>query len=222
MQQKKGKTVEEVYKEIKKMIYYNMLAPGQKLYYQDLAKRLSISTTPVIQALKRLERSNLVRHEPNKGYFVGEINETEARELFQAREALETYAISLLIQNLSGKNMDSIGKAFEEYNKATSPEYKRIRMLKDAQFHLSIVDCAGNKLIYNLLKEIFEQIYLRYKPEYLWGERIKEAAIEHRAIIKSLEKGNVKEITGLIKTHIRNGLAHIIRYLHTDDYISIE
>jgi DNA-binding GntR family transcriptional regulator len=91
---------EDVYLKIKAMIYNNELAPGQKLIYQALAKKLNLSMTPVIQALNRLEHSNLVRHEPNRGYFVGEMHETECRELYQAREALETYIIPFAIQKL--------------------------------------------------------------------------------------------------------------------------
>ena len=147
----KGKTVEDVYDEIKRMIYYNMLAPGQKLIYRDIAERLKTSITPVVQALRALERSNFVRHEANKGYFVAEITETEARELFQAREALEIYSIYLIIENLDLKKLDAIREAFRDYKGAMAPEHRRILMLKDAQFHLQIVKCSGHSVIYGLL-----------------------------------------------------------------------
>lgn len=210
---KKGKTVEEVYREIKKMIYYNDLAPGQKLIYQGLANKLNTSTTPVVQALKRLERSKFVRYEPNKGYFVGEITETEAKELYQCREALEIYAIPMIIQNLTAEKLDSVRGAFKEYNKATPPGQRRILMIRDAQFHLKIIEYAGNSVIYSILEDLFERIYLRYRPEYLWEDRIKEATMEHRAILKSLGEGDSKRTSSIIKKHIRKGMDHIIRNL---------
>ncbi len=212
---KKGKTVEEVYDEIKKMIYYNMLAPGQKLIYRDIAERLKTSITPVVQALKGLERSNFVRHEPNKGYFVAEITETEARELFQAREALELYSISLIIENLDLKKLDAIRKAFRDYKGAMAPEHRRILMLKDAQFHLKIVECSGHNVIYGLLEHIFEQITLKYRPEYLWEDRVKQVAKEHGAILKSLGEGDIKKTTKLLRTHIQKGREHIVRSLQS-------
>jgi DNA-binding GntR family transcriptional regulator len=212
---KKGKTVAEVYDEIKKMIYYNMLAPGQKLIYNDIAKRLKTSITPVVQALKALERSNFVRHEPNKGYFVEEITETEARELFQAREALEIYSISLIIENLDLKKLDSIREAFRDYKGAMEPEQRRMLMLNDAKFHLKIVECSGNKVIYGLLEHIFEQITLKYRPEYMWEERIKEVAKEHAAILKSLGEGDIKKTIDLLRAHIGKGREHIVRSLQT-------
>lgn len=210
---KKGKSVEDVYQELKRLLYSNMLAPGQKLVYQDLANRLNTSTTPVVQALRGLERSNLVRYEANKGYFVGEISESEAKELFEAREALETYAIPFVIGKLNKRKLESIRRAFEEYSRAMSPEQRRIRMIKDAQFHLKIVEVAGNRVIYGLLEDICERIYLRYKPEYLWEERIKEAAQEHEGIVVSLEQGDVRRAKSLIRRNIRHGMAYIIRHL---------
>jgi hypothetical protein len=80
--------------------------------------RLKISATPVIQALKRLETSRIVNYIPNKGYFVGEITEIEARQLYHAREALETYIIPAVIQNLTPEKLDDIRKTFKKYEKA--------------------------------------------------------------------------------------------------------
>jgi len=213
---KKGKTVEEVCQEIKKLVYYNVLAPGQKVFYQDLAKRLNVSVTPVVQALRVLEHSNLVRYESNKGYFVGEITETEAKELYQAREALETYAIPLIIKNLTKEKLESMRRIFTESTKAVTPENRGMLLLKDAQFHLRLVEYSGNQVIYNLLNDVFEQIYLRYRPEYLGKGRIIESDLEHRALLKSLDKGNATEATALIKDHIWKGMDGIIRNIPTD------
>ena len=208
---KKGKTVAEVCQEIKKLVYYNVLAPGQKVFYQDLAKRLNVSVTPVVQALKVLEHSNLVRYESNKGYFVGEITETEAKELYQAREALETYAIPLIIENLTKEKLESMRRAFTEHSPAVTPESRGMLLLKDVQFHLRLVEYSGNQVIYNLLNDVFEQIYLRYRPEYLGKGRIRESDLEHRAILKSLDRGDAAEAIRLVKDHIWKGMDGIIR-----------
>ena len=86
-------------------------------------------------------------------------------------------------------------------------------MIKDAQFHLKIVEVAGNNVIYGLLEDVFERLYLRYKPEYLWEERIKEAAKEHEGIVVSLEQGDVRRTKTFIRKNIRHGMAYIIRHL---------
>ena len=97
----KGVAIEEAYQRIKEMLYLNQLAPGQKIHSNDMSRRLNISVTPVIQALNRLEASGLVEYVPNKGYFLGEITEQEAQELYEAREALEIYLIPKVVENIT-------------------------------------------------------------------------------------------------------------------------
>lgn len=203
--------VEEVYQEIKKMLYRHTLVPGQKLGYQDLARKLGVSITPVIQALKGLERQSFVQYEANRGYFVGEITESEARELFEARLVLETYSIPFAIKNWNEEKTKALKKAYDEHVISTMPEKRRILLLmKDAQFHLKIVEYAGNRVIYNLLNDVLEHLYLRYRPEYLLEERTKVAAEEHRQILEALEKADENEVICLVKEHIKNGMEHIL------------
>jgi len=204
-----GITIDDAYQKIKEMIYYNQLAPGQKLIYHDLAKRLNKSTTPVIQALNRLETARLVTYVPNKGYFVGEITETEAIQLYQAREALEIYIIKMIIQNPTSKMLDDIREAFKKYQGAD----RRTLILLDAQFHLKIAEYAQNDVIHQLLKDIFERIYLKYRPEYLDNNRGKEVVKEHREILKALRKRNEDEAITMTKRHIKAGLAYILQSL---------
>jgi len=203
--------VEQVYQQIKTMMYRHMLAPGQKLGYQDLARKLNVSVTPVIQALKGLERQGFVRYEPNRGYFVGEITETEAKELFEARIALETYSIPFVIENWNKEKAKALKEAYDEHLLSTKPENRRIFLLiRDAQFHLKLVECAGNRVVYSLLTDVLEHIYLRYRPEYLLAGRSKEAAREHRDILRALESGDESGTISLVKQHIKNGSEHVL------------
>lgn len=52
--------VEKAYQQIKLMLLNDELVAGQKLRYQDIAKRLEMSQTPVNLALVRLENEGLV------------------------------------------------------------------------------------------------------------------------------------------------------------------
>jgi len=211
---KKGMATQEAYERIKKLISVNELVPGQKLIYDDMAKKLNMGVTPVIQALNRLESSNLVKYVPNKGYFVGEITETEVRQLYQAREALEVSVVPAVIQNFNSRKMDEIRQIFRKRRDAKRP--RREVILEDTLFHLTIVRCADNDVIYNLLEYVFEQVYLKYRPEYLTDDRIKVLIKEHRAFLDSLMKGNVEETMILVKEHIRSGMEYIIQSIQLD------
>jgi len=214
--------VDVAFKRIKEMMYHHEIVPGQKLLYQELAKKLNMSITPIIQALNRLQLLNIVYSERNKGYYVGEADPVEARELFIAREALETFLVPAIIKNLTDEKLDIIEKAMDEHVKALSaPQYRRSLMIKDTNFHLQMIEFAGNKVIHNLCKLIFEQIYLKYRPEYMRDQRLKEAAGEHKMILMALRERDVKKTRRLIKQHIKRGSEHIVGGLWQDKDIGI-
>jgi len=212
--------VDVAFRKIKEMMYHHEIVPGQKLIYQELAKKLNMSITPIVQALNRLQLLNIVYSEHNKGYYVGETDAVEAKELFIAREALETFIVPSIIKNLTDKKLSAIEKAMKEHTKGVSvPQYRRMLMIKDTDFHLRIVECAENKIIYNICKLILEQIYLKYRPEYMREPRLKEAAEEHNMILESLKKRDVRKARRLIKQHIKKGREHIVGSLLEDKSI---
>jgi DNA-binding GntR family transcriptional regulator len=209
--------VDVAFIKIKEMMYNHELVPGQKLLYQELAKKLNMSITPVIQALNRLQFLHIVYSEHNKGYYVGETNPLEAKELFMAREALETYLVPIVIQNLTDKKLNAIEKAMKAHFKALSvPQYRRHLTIIDTNFHLKIIECAEIKVIHNMCKLIFEQIYLKYRPEYMREERLKEATEEHKRLFEALKDRDVKKTRYLIKQHIANGSKHVVGSLWED------
>jgi DNA-binding GntR family transcriptional regulator len=206
---KRGQATNEVYKKIKNMMYYNEIVPGQKLIYQDLADKFKISATPVIQALKRLEYSNLVYYQENKGYFVGEITPNEVKELYDAREALEIKIVPSIIQNLTQKKLNQIKKAARTLK--PKDEDRRFLILNDARFHLDIAKNANNKVIQRLLTGIFEEICLKYRPEYMVDERLKESIEEHRAILEAFEKKDAEKAIKEIIRHNRSGCKYVAK-----------
>ena len=214
-------SIDTIYTQIKTMMYNQELAPGQKLIYQDLAHRLNVSTTPILQALHRLESAKLVRYEQNKGFFVAEITETEARELYQAREALEVYLIPILAEKLTKKRIQEIRDSFRAHKDSSAPNYRRRLMLTDADFHLTIAKASENQVIVDLLHTVMERIYIKYKAEYLGDERIARVLKQHRMLLESLQKKDVETAIQLTREHIQSGMNHMIDSLKNGRLVSL-
>jgi DNA-binding GntR family transcriptional regulator len=73
---------ERAFKSIKEMIFNYQLIPGQNFDYIQLAERLNMSKTPIINGLHRLEQEEFVVSVPNRGFFVKEMDIKEVNELF--------------------------------------------------------------------------------------------------------------------------------------------
>jgi DNA-binding GntR family transcriptional regulator len=203
----KSRVVDEAYNAIKNMLYYKELSPGQRIVYGDIAGKLNMSLTPVIQALNKLEYSELVYYKPNKGYFVGQITEKEIREVYQARMALEIAVVPSIIKNISKEDLLHIKNNLKEYEASlTSLETNRINMLKDMQFHLKLAEYSRQAVIQKVITALFERICLKYRPEYLGDERILRAKREHRRIFQAFKTKDEKEAISAIMDHNKSSV----------------
>ena len=204
-----------VYIKIKELIYYNKLVPGQKLIYKDLSQRLGVSITPIVQALSRLENSGLVRYVANQGYFVRENTESDLKNLYAAREALELYIVSDIVENITKQNVELLRIKYKQ----SKEEDKRKITLNDANFHLEIDSYSRNDVIIGYLIDIYERIYLRYRAdEYLSEKRIREMIREHRVILGLLEEKNIEALKEINERHIKDGLKYMISNLKKEAF----
>lgn len=81
---------DELAHQILRHIRETRLSPGAHLTAQGLSERFKISRFPVGRALQVLAEKGLLRHEPNRGYFVGEVSaETLAADVLSSESALD-------------------------------------------------------------------------------------------------------------------------------------
>ena len=201
--EKKG-LISEAYTRIKEMLYQHELVPGQKIIYEDLAKAFGMSTTPIINALSRLEQDGLVVLKYNRGYFVTEISEKEAEDLLEARQALEEYSIKKLIDNYGKEKivfLEDLLKKLKEYRPSS---YTKKRLFQDASFHVAIAEMSGNQIVKDLLNYIYERIYLRYRTERIPMMRMDEADREHALLLNAIKKRDRQAALNRLDEHFLN------------------
>ena len=75
--------------------------PGDRLREIDVAARLSLSRTPVREALRKLESDGIVEHRPRIGAVIRRLSQTEVVELYEMRLVLEELWSQLCEQGAS-------------------------------------------------------------------------------------------------------------------------
>ena len=124
---------------------------------------------------------------------------------------MEIQVVTDVIERATPLDLEKIENALKTYMQAsTNPAYRRYLLVIDTNFHLEILKVAGNKVIYDICENIFERLYLKYHPEFMQKERIKEAFLEHTSILRALKSRNRREAERLLRHHIRNGGKHIV------------
>ena len=200
-----GTLVERAYQQIKLMLLNDELVAGQKLRYQDIAKKLEMSQTPVILALARLENEGLVSSEANKGYAVPELNLEEARELYELRVLLEGFLVAKAAARIGGQELEELRKLLDVHSSVRGEVYCRERLWCDARIHLAIAQYSGHNNGAAYLRQLFDRIYLRYRPERLSIERLAEAEQEHEELFQALAAHDAEAAVRIMRAHISVG-----------------
>ena len=201
----KGKDLtKEAYNDIRKMIFSNELKPGQKIPYRRMAEGLSMSLTPVVQALKHMEFMGLVRHEQNKGFFVEKVTSLEIDEAYQLRITLEPRMLSQTILTLDERGEKKIRTALNEYIDACKKGSLKLKLVKDIQFHMSIAELSGQSLSILILKYLFDFLYLRFGQELIFSRPSEDSANAHTALFEAIMTKDVETATRVLKNHIED------------------
>src|SRR5579883_1076625 len=99
---------ELVYQHLRDMIVSGALLPGERLYLDEIAQRLGVSTNPVREALRRLESDGLISNRPHAGAIVAVLNVEKVEVHFMIRGVLEGLAVRLAAMNLTPTDLDRL------------------------------------------------------------------------------------------------------------------
>lgn len=89
------------YVSLRDQILGGELTPGARLDQDVLAGTLGVSTTPLREALRRLEAEHLVVRTAHRDVVIAPLSIVEARELFSVRTELDVMAIRLATRHMT-------------------------------------------------------------------------------------------------------------------------
>ncbi len=133
----------DVYETLRNAILSGEIRPNEPLIEADLASALSVSRTPVREAIQRLAVEQLI--EPRKrGWAVREITAAEAGENSEVRAALEGYAARLAVERASDQEI-AAAVAVHRHRLAIDPADDKARVETNRELHGIIVAAARNE-----------------------------------------------------------------------------
>ena len=194
----------EAYNDIRKMIFINEFRPGQKVPYRELAKRLGMSLTPVVQALKHMEFLGLLQHEPNRGFYIKPIVAEEISEVYELREMLEVNLIPKIVAQLNKDGASRLKLALDEYLDASRSGSLKMRIAKDMNFHMTLAEISSQSISIRVLRYLLDFLYLRFEKEQIFSRPQESSAVEHQKIYDCIMARNSREAGKAVRNHIRS------------------
>ena len=141
----KSRAADEVYATLKNEILTGEIGPGELLSENEIAKRFSISRTPVREALNKLACEGLTEVLPQRGHQVRTISFSEVMEAFRLRELLEVEAIGEAARRITDEDLAHLKDIVENGDDILMLNYR---------FHTGIARISGNRLLAEFLEEL--------------------------------------------------------------------
>jgi DNA-binding GntR family transcriptional regulator len=201
---KRGPTsTQRIVVAVTQAIVERRLMPGTKLAEQKLADAFAVSRTIVRQALNQLSRDGLVVLEPARGAFVATPGVDEARQVFEARQLIESAIVRDLAARITREQVATLRTHLRDEAAAIARTDVpgRTRLLAD--FHTVLAAMTGNQVLTRLLGELLSRsslIALMYQSAH----SAEASYAEHVAIVDALERRDVAAAERLSTDHLHH------------------
>lgn len=197
---------EEAYIKIKRMILNCEYEPGSRIREDLIAEEISMSRTPVREAVHQLTSEGFIDYSPRKGNFCIELTKEKISDLLDVRMALENLAIDKCIERIDEDQLQSLKhllKSFEE--NLDSGDYRKLNQL-DSQFHKEIAQVSNNTKLMDFLNEIEEFMLIARTLEKKTNtkEKCEITLEEHKCILNGLKNKDVLATKKAIKHNINS------------------
>ncbi len=204
---------EQTYQALRTSILSGELAPGVRLVETQLAEQLQVSRTPVREAIRQLQREELITTDLNGGLRVTTISTTGAVQLYDCRMALEQLSVIGACEKANVSQLEKLNQYVLSAQIASkSSNLNSFQLLDlDYQFHLLIAESSGNKWLVSLLDQVFSKMTLLRIQTTSHNPNVLEIRNEHYQIYQAIAERNVEVATQAIQNHLSASKARVVQ-----------
>lgn len=201
---------EQAYRALKRRVLAGEFALGERLAEERLAHELEVSRTPVREALARLHAEHLVERHPQGGYCPTAPDLHTMLELYEIRWALELDALERPRRRGHRHDEASLERLRDDWrglevpasDAAVDPQF----VFLDEDFHLRLLDAAGNREAGELLARVNERIRPVRMHDFLTVTRVASTIDQHLDIVDTLLLGDVDGARDRLEHHFGESL----------------
>lgn len=193
---------DEVAAKLRERIFSGALAPGSFVDEPALCAELSISRTPLREALKVLTAEGLLRHEPRRGCFVSQITERDLDEIFPVIALLEGRCAYEAACNATDADLAALEQLHDRLQR--SAQAKRITEYYEANFaiHEAIIVLANNRWLAQVIGDLRKIVKLARLQQLHAPGRLEQSLSEHMAVYAALKARDAEGAEAAMRTHL--------------------
>jgi DNA-binding GntR family transcriptional regulator len=218
---------DRAYRAIRDAVATGELRPGQKVTERGLAERLSVSPTPVREAIRRLEQDGLLERTGPRTVQVAAFGDAAIQDLAEVEVALRGMVARFAARHASSAQLDHLDTVLDEADdllivikqrqQAGQDISRHLDRLLDAmqRFNEAVESCAHNPVLVRLLDQTRVFSWPERRARLI--ERIAENDQfgldrygSHRALVRALRAGDSAAAEALVIDDARGGLGDLL------------
>jgi DNA-binding GntR family transcriptional regulator len=200
------------YRALASGIVGGVIEPGTQLRPDTIAEQLSISTTPVREALHRLEGDGLLVKLPYQGWFVREFTEQEVRELYAMRAAMECFGVRLACARITEEELAWLNAHQAVGEAALRADDMDAYRLYNRDLHAAIIRAARNSYLSSVMAQLSLQSQMLMAKTIRLAGRPSRAIEEHQELVGLIAKRQETAAERLMEHHILSALEDIVQF----------
>lgn len=201
---------DRVYRLVRESLRSGTFAPGEKITHRKIATDLSVSVTPVREAIMRLVSEGNLSMKGPKTIVALELSRSEFEEISEIRIRLEGWAAELAAQNSTGAMIRDLSKLHDDYCNAREGQDGKSILEANSKFHFGLYEHS----ISPRLVQIIDGLWVSCGPMIgLLRRSLKEDGDGqrfHERALNALEKGDATGVRQAIVDDISTGRNKIL------------
>ena len=206
--------VEQAYRIIRQRILDNVYPAGYRALEREFAEELSLSRTPVREALLRLQSEGLIELIPRHGARVLPVSAGDMREIYDVLTALESMAAEIVTRRRpSAAELRPLSSASREMVEALRNDDLDAWARADEHFHRQLLELAGNSVLIQTVQLLWDRAHrarmvtLRLRPRPVHSTK------EHNAIVEAIRAGDPEATVRLYRSRRQRASMELLAIL---------
>ena len=195
---------EQVTARLRTLVVEGRIAPGAKLNERELCEQLSVSRTPLREAIKLLAAEGLVELLPNRGAVAARLDEADVHSTFEVLAALEGLAGELAAQRITDEELAEIRALHYEmlacFARRQLPGYYQL----NARIHAAINQAARNPVLATTYRSVNGRAHpMRYHTNHD-EQKWQRAVAEHGDMVEALAARDGAGMREILVRHLHS------------------
>jgi DNA-binding GntR family transcriptional regulator len=194
---------EQMYAEIYHAIMGMKLAPKTKLTERDLCEIYQLPRHQVRQVLAKLESDGLVDIHANRGAFIANPSEIEAREMFEVRVILESAVLESIVPALSDRALQQLSEMVNDERTAFKNGQREAWVKLSAEFHIALARLTDNQTLVSAITKYVTRTTLLISSSHP-ATAGSCSFDEHLEILEAMKRRDTAAAIAVMRSHLKH------------------